>query len=177
MNYYAVDRWSSGDSLVHYKYLKKIKIGPYTRYFYSEADIKNYYNALNKNSREIASSERYAKSMSRGNNFIWDTINPLRWGKHNADAKAYKAAVKETSKFEKSIKKKNKQRAKDFKRKNLFGFKSASEAKAAYKKSINKHADNDEWHSYSRSEKYNDAAKGNWKGDVNGYLGIKRKYW
>ena len=47
MNYYAVDRWSSGDSLAHYKYIKKIKIGPFTRYFYSMKDLQNYYNTAN----------------------------------------------------------------------------------------------------------------------------------
>lgn len=48
MEYYkAIDKWNGSNTLSHYKYVKKIKIGPYTRYFYSMQDLKEYYNSLN----------------------------------------------------------------------------------------------------------------------------------
>lgn len=47
MIYEGIDRWNANSSLAHYKYIKKIKIGPYTRYFYSMADLRNYYNKAN----------------------------------------------------------------------------------------------------------------------------------
>ena len=43
----GLDMWNNGeDSLAHYKYIKKIKIGPFTRYFYSMKDLQNYYNSI-----------------------------------------------------------------------------------------------------------------------------------
>lgn len=53
MIYRAIDLWNSPDSLQHYKYVKKIKIGGHTRYFYSLADLKAYYNQLNGKSKQI----------------------------------------------------------------------------------------------------------------------------
>lgn len=51
MVYYAKDLWNKdGPYLEHgkYKYLKKIQVGPYTRYFYTQDALKNYYNSLRK---------------------------------------------------------------------------------------------------------------------------------
>ena len=49
MKYYeAIDVWNSPNYLAHYKYIKKIKIGPFTRYFYSMKDLQEYYKNANK---------------------------------------------------------------------------------------------------------------------------------
>lgn len=52
MYYYAVDRWNNGSPYLEHakhKYIKKIQIGPYTRYFYTLDAVKAYYDSLNKN--------------------------------------------------------------------------------------------------------------------------------
>lgn len=51
MYYEAIDKWNNkGPYLEHakHKYIKKIQIGPYTRYFYTPGQLRAYYNALRK---------------------------------------------------------------------------------------------------------------------------------
>lgn len=86
MNYYAVDRWSFGDSLAHYKYIKKIKIGPFTRYFYSLKDLQAYYNSAKKqDTKEV--NKYMSKTYNEYQNFDNDYLN----GRYKDPTKAMQA--------------------------------------------------------------------------------------
>lgn len=96
MYYAAIDKWNNGDSLAHYKYIKKIKIGPFTRYFYSMKDLQAYYkNAKKQDTNEV---EKYMKkTYDEYNNFDNDYLN----GRYKDPSKAMEA--KNTLEYENQL--------------------------------------------------------------------------
>lgn len=74
MIYEGIDRWNNANYLAHYKYVKKVKIGPYTRYFYSMKDLQEYYKNANK--QDQAEVDKYmAKTYNEYQNFDNDYLN------------------------------------------------------------------------------------------------------
>lgn len=142
MYYQAIDKWNSGDSLAHYKYIKKIKIGPFTRYFYSMKDLQAYYNSKRLNYDKA--DERFINNLSP------DTSKLRKWNDNKLFNTANREKRRDTDEVLESFdnryqsfihknRKWNKRKALldtgKLAVKSLFGFKSKSSAKKKYKKS------------------------------------------
>lgn len=76
MYYAAIDKWNNGDSLAHYKYIKKIKIGPFTRYFYSMKDLQNYYKTANAADRKDADKKYGSEASWKATKYAYETAKP-----------------------------------------------------------------------------------------------------
>ena len=152
MNYEAIDRWNgvSSDQLAHYKYIKKIKIGPFTRYFYSMKDLQAYYNSTKKDfNREDYDDPRLKigdakKSIAEARAYINNPLMKLASDFGVVKKKDLKKAnntiddIETTYKrIKKGINTKNKVQATvatgKFAIKNMFGFSSRKAAKEEYK--------------------------------------------
>lgn len=185
MNYYAVDRWSSGDSLLHYKYIKKIKIGPFTRYFYSMDDLKAYYNSLNNKTNKYSEDNlnKAAMVIDKNMSLHFDLTPKAKIDRFfngisqkqgerlfEEDVKAQEKLDNYNNTYEKSNKLNALVKTGKFALGNLFGASTTKHAKGRYKNSLNydiKERNDDNW------SKYGSTANGYYSTNI--YKGIKRK--
>lgn len=157
MIYEGIDRWNNPESsLAHYKYIKKIKIGPYTRYFYSMKDLQNYYNQtrkewnkedykdVNATKKDIEDAKFYKKVIDSPIGGIAEAIGMFNGATVNGKPTTRKgssnllgATIKDAKTVRKDINKKNSLQAAvatgRFAVNSMFGFSTRSKAKSNWK--------------------------------------------
>lgn len=142
MIYKAIDRWNNLDDqdyLMHYKYIKKIKIGGHTRYFYSLADLKAYYNAQ-KNYRNGVDQQAIGQ-LRNIKNTGFDDEEIETYGDINRINKTKKVLGDMSKTLKKDKKKNNLESAVDtakFASKNILGSSSKTDLEKKYRKSKRK---------------------------------------
>lgn len=148
MIYEGIDRWNgaSSDQLAHYKYVKKIKIGPFTRYFYSMKDLQAYYKNAKTDRKNTA--EAFRQDMATGRAQIGEAWQGLQTGQlvenYPGASRNLKRAYDAAGNFEKTYKSEGKRKLPSliatgkFALSNIFGVSSKAKAKKRYQNSLSR---------------------------------------